>query len=476
MKQPRKVNGLLAILLIIGLITSLFFFNKIKTKPNAQAVENTTTPPLISSSPAGLPSFAVVTSTALPSDFPTHVALTLTAMPTIPPTATSTLQPPQCTFPLAQITGAESTPEEYIFSEPQIVLTEPDNLYDIVEWLPNNQEVLVTQDLYSTRVKILQQSIELYNPQTGETQVYATRNATDQPPSWQPELKTVVYPVMNVTGIDTVNHRFEFTRQVWISYGKPDTAQMLADHLSQFSVVVQPGGNQIAYLIENQISKLNASLKKLPSVTLDTTQWDYRQAEGAFPISYSMTWQPGTSLIFIYSNGDTDGGYTFILDSNTGQICELNFDGWALKAHWSSDGRYLAVGRTQGSFPIDFNDLAFLDTITGELYTIVVTPQEMIGNYYVDDFAWAPDNHHLLALGSVYSFQNANQVDSDHHGLYLVDFISGQSNNILPEYSFSASSSQNNLTWSPDGSKLLVRCPTHEDERICLINVQRTGE
>jgi hypothetical protein len=117
-------------------------------------------------------------------------------------------------------------------------------------------------------------------------------------------------------------------------------------------------------------------------------------------------------------------------------------------------------------------DLAVLDTATGNLYTTGVTPQEAEGKHYVDDLVWAPDNRHLLVIGSVTPFQNTSQAGID--GLYLVDFISAQSDHLLSAYKFYASPSDNNLAWSSDGSKLLIRCPTMEEDRVCLISVQGT--
>jgi len=187
-----------------------------------------------------------------------------------------------------------------------------------------------------------------------------------------------------------------------------------------------------------------------------------------------MNWQPGTSLIFLHSEGGMllGGGYTFILNADTGKVCELNLGGWAVRARWSEDGRFLAIIRAEISgAPVDVSDLAVLDAVTGNLYTATVTPQE--GKHYVEDFEWAPDNHHLIALGNTPS-QNTGQDQTIHHELYLIDFMTGQSVNILPEYKsfFADGAPLNNLAWSPDGSKLLIRCPTNVVDRICIISVQ----
>ena len=447
MNRLHKSKNILEVLLVIGLILIIPLFFALKTKANA---------PAVSIPNAAVPLIPTVANA--PSDS----------------NALEPKQPPACTFPLAQTTTAETTPEEYTFSEPQVVLTDSDNLYDIVEWLPDNQWVLLTQDLYKDKNKILQQSIELYNPQTGGTQVFAIRNQTDEPPSWQPELNAVVYPVMNVIGNDEVNHRYKFTRQIWVSQGNPQATQLIADNLPQFYVAVKPGGSEITYLSDKQIAKRNGLLKEIPSVPFNLDQWDHSKIRNGSPVSYKMSWQPGTSLIFLYSSGDLEGGYTFILDSNTGQVCELNLSGWAGRAHWSPNGRYLAITRYQGIRPTDSSDLAILDAVTGNLYTMRVTSQDVEGRHYVSDIAWAPDNRHILVTGSVLPFQGTGQPDS--RGLYLVDFISGQSDYILPTYRFSAGSGRSNLAWSPDGSKLLVRCPTIEDERVCFISVQRSGK
>jgi hypothetical protein len=308
MNRSRKFKGTFETVLVIVLILIIPLFFVIRTMANSQD----------EASPVALPTSSAVEA------------------PESEPAATAK-QPPQCTFPLAQTTTEESTPEEYTFSEPQIVLTHPDNLYNIIEWLPDNQQVLMTQDLYNTREtesdKFLRQSIMIYNPETGESKVYAIRHYIEEPPSWQPELNAVVYPAMNFLGIDENTHRLNFTRQVWVSYGDPDATQMLADNLPQFPLAIKPDGSEMIYLSDEQISKRNAALMDIPSVPFDLTQWDYAQVRrNEHPISYEMTWQPGTSLIFLYSNGGglRMGGYTFVLNADTGKVCELNLGGGGL--------------------------------------------------------------------------------------------------------------------------------------------------
>lgn len=462
MERSRNIKGTLEALLVIGLILIIPLFFVIRTAAIQNTAANTPAPilPTAVNAPAGLP---VPTNANTPED-----------------NAMKPKRPPACTFPLAEIKPEESKPEEYTFSEPQVVLTSTDNRYDIVDWLPDNQQVLITQDLYDTREsesdKFLRQSIELYNPETGKSKVYAIRHYVEEPPSWQPELNAVVYPAMNFLGFEENGSKLKFTYQVWVSYGDPNSVQMLADNLRQFPLAVKPDGSATLYLSDKKIFKRNGALKDIPSVVFDSNQWDYaKERKSNVPVTYNMAWQPATSLIFLYGDGVRRlDGYTYILDSGTGQVCELNLGGWAMKAHWSSDGRYLAIIRTHDHFPINSSDLTVLDTITGNIYTVDVTSKDVNGKHFVDDIAWSPDNRHLLTIGKFLPF--TSQSNDEQSRLYLVDFISGQSDDILPTYTFYAASSKGNLAWSPDGSKVLVRCPTTADERICLITVQRSGQ
>ncbi len=241
MKPSRKV---LEALLVTGLILLIPLFFTVRTMANRQAAQNTPAPvmPTTASAPeAG--------------------------------DALQPKQPPACTFPLAQISTKESTPEEYTFSEPQVVLTAPKgNIYTIVEWLPDNQQFLMTENLRNNYVEnnsnSPQQSISLYNSETGESKVYAIRPETQEPPSWNPSLNAVVYPVMNYFDIDKKNRTYKLTRQIWVSYGDPNTVQMLDDNLPQIPLAVKPNGNEMLYLSDKKISKLDKSLKKL-SVPFD---------------------------------------------------------------------------------------------------------------------------------------------------------------------------------------------------------------
>ncbi|MFN8411789.1 MAG: hypothetical protein U0Z26_05330 [Anaerolineales bacterium] len=472
--------------LIIGLILilALLFTNSKLINSNQQSDGNTNIP-VIPSIDTSLTSTYIA---SLPK-FPT-----VAQSPTVPVvfTATSTLQPPQCTFPLVNVKYPESKQEEYIFSEPHVVLTVPEgNHLNVAQWLPDNQQVLVVEDLRNQYVEsndtTVQESISLYNIQTGESKLYATRVITGEPPVWQPHVNGVVYSSANYTKIDKLHGAYQSAPQLWISYGDSGTAQLLAEKLSQNTLLLKPDGSEILYFLDKQIAKLDGILNKLPVISFDPTQWDYaKEGRDDKPVSYHMVWQPGTSLVFLYSSagGTSAGGYTFILDTTNGHICNLNLGGWASRAHWSSDGRYLAIASPSSYTGIsDIIKLVVLDSTTGNLRTVEVVPQDLKGNHDVSDFTWTPDNLHLLVLEDIPSTYDPYRYETIHHELYLVDFISNQSLQLFPEYkSFIAGGApSNNFVWSPDYSKLLVRCPiikmpTKGIDRFCLISVQENGQ
>jgi len=441
MNKKSKIRNIFEVLLVIGLILLIPLFFVVKGGADNPSDPDTEAP------------LAALSSADNSDTKPVVVAK----------------QPPACTFPLEEITVEESTPEEYTFSEPQVVYPphSSDSDVEIVEWLPDNQQVLIVQNIKG----VPQQTIELFNSETGERKVYATREQTEQPPSWNQESEAVIYPVKHILAFK--NNIPEITRQVWVSYGSPDTAQMLADNLPQFAVAVKQGSGQTAYFSNKQISRKNEVMQSMASAPFDLEQWNYRNMKsGIFPLMYDMTWRPGSSQVFLYTFADEDPGYTFLLDVDSGEICELNLDGWAFFAKWSSNGRYLAIVRGQEtSFPISSTDLTILDSATGSLYTMEVVPQELIGRHFVGDLAWSPDNHHLLALGSNVSFPHCAPDCYDDTRLYLVEFLSGQVDSILPDRQFIANTSGTNLAWSPDGSKIIALCPA-----LCSISVQVNGQ
>ena len=60
--------------------------------------------------------------------------------------------------------------------------------------------------------------------------------------------------------------------------------------------------------------------------------------------------------------------------------------------------------------------------------------------------------------------------------LYLVDFLSEEVSNPFPAYQFNTGWWGTGLAWSPDGSKIMAKCPTENEGRLCLVPVQTGGQ
>jgi len=466
MKQPRNPKGLFEILGLIGIILLIPLFFTMRSLAGPQTQDATATIQWLTNTPVGSKGPAVfAAATALPSASAAVVA--------------AGKEPPACSFPLAQLATVKPKSAKYTFSQPKIVLTAAQgNVYRIAEWLPDNRQVLLAENLRNIYVdsndNAPQQSISLFNPETGVSKRYAIRTEINELPAWQPELNAVVFPVINYTSIDKKNNVFVFTRQMWVSYGDPQKAQILANKLSQLSFAMKPDEGALLYLSDEKLAEKDNFLRDIASASFDPDQWDYARARrDERPVSFDMAWQPGTSLIFLYSDGAMrGGGYTYILNAATGRICELNLGGWAQVAHWSSDGRYLAFIRSVNyTFPTYSAELTLLDSVTGNLTTFHVTPQQA-QEHYVYAFVWAPDNRHLLALASA---PLSKDNPDGGNALYLIDSVSGQSSSIAPAYRFQTNSPQS-MAWSPDGSKIVVACPATGAGRVCFISVQVAGQ
>jgi Tol biopolymer transport system component len=113
---------------------------------------------------------------------------------------------------------------------------------------------------------------------------------------------------------------------------------------------------------------------------------------------------------------------------------------------------------------LNFSELTILDTETGNLYTLSPAPDISPGQgeRYVGDIAWSPDSRHLAIWGYVY----VRQVGLEGQGIYLIDAASSKYQRLFPDLEFRGGTS---LFWSPDGSQLVMSCPT---TGLCLVTVE----
>jgi hypothetical protein len=430
-----------------------------------------------------------------PSYAPLVCASPTVALPTATPIATNVNEPPPCTFPLPQTTTEESLPENYSFSEPKVMITDEHAAFDIVQWLPDSQRALIVRDVIKKGYEQYN-SIELFNPRTVKVQVYAQPKYSMYP-SWIPGLDGILYPGTRVikpyfnSANGTYNPSTAVSEQLLsISNGDPNKVQNIEEQqYTPFifphewiisSLAVKPDGSQIVYLKTNgnhlfQLYSRDVSQGSLGVGQLIPQLIPFDTSQSAAPqLLYEMAWRPDSSQILFYSSNSSND-HTFLFDDNTGEVCELSFQNYVYAARWSSNGRYLAVLIAPRNFPYPNDvDLAVLDTVTGKLYPIdatkLISPYRADqGGHDVSDIAWAPDNRHLIAIGTL--FCAGSSCWQPESFLYLIDFISGKVNPLFPSEQFDDSFPNTGLAWSPDGSKVLALC-----RGLCLISVHRTGQ
>jgi hypothetical protein len=462
-----------------------------------------------------LPS-STLEATYTQSPFP---KLNMTTTPSALPIPTLTVEkPPLCKFPLAGTKMEESISENYVFSTPRIVLADLDDDYHLVQWLPDNQQVLVSRDhLDSNRFHIEYQSIELFNPRTGTSEFYASRISDYIQPIWVEGLKAVVYPSTRALSLSHSNHGVLSSAttitisELLISKGNSanvqslQTAQLTAysdfdpPYIigSVYNLAVNSDGSQIVYwdqirrkLYVQDISQ--GVLNEVQVSSFDINQWNYRGPSNTLSLEWlSVAWRPSTTQIFFYSD-PWAGNYTYLLDIANDQVCEINLfrkqdsnitpGNFIMSANWSPNGRYLAAIYTKVSDnnPIVFSDLIVLDIVTGQVYQVdakkfSLTDVETLHNYFfISSISWAPDNQHIVAIGQFRMYGPGTISPQDVSRLYLVDFRSDQVVQISSKELWTESQlGTTNVIWANDGSKLLVKCKERNDDALCLLNVKK---
>jgi hypothetical protein len=278
---------------------------------------------------------------------------------------------------------------------------------------------------------------------------------------------------------------------LWISRGDPQGTQLLENaeitlpYESVYSVAVNPNSGEFIYLGDASEHPLQrkasqTSVEAAQSIPFDPAKFAYHGENPSLGISYKMSWRPGATQVFLYTDVSRSGQerYTFLLDTNSGQPCELNLSGKTpagqlavnLFPHWSPNGRFLAV--------ISVGGFSVLDTATGHVYEIdekQLISTDIKGQLSINDIAWAPDNRHLAATVQVSDYSvppGENYIKL--RDLYVIDFVSNRAVQIPSDIKFGTTYGHTSILWSDDGSQLLVMCSAPGG--LCLLPVQQNTQ
>ena len=475
MKRALNVLGRVLGLLALGalVIVLVLFFGSQRGEPVVLQG-----PPAMPTSPPYPPPYP---PPATPTRPPSPPPATPTRPPS-PPPRTPTPQPypppgtpaptpvPRCTFaarPAPEVSGPSL--DAYAFSEPRVVLTHTSAI-GITGWLPDGQRLLITRDIPDTN----HQTIEAFDIRTGELHVYAERNGSNGKPIWLLALNGVAYSTL-------VDQHHE----LWTGRGGPQQAERVATDVSGLSLAAEPDGKHLLYFSRptaDRPQQLDVETRAVREMSLDLAQLRYRKypepVQSMLGLSvFKIAWRPDGSQVVFYTIP-----WTFLFDVTTNQVCEIDLGKtrvehmpiWALEAKWSPNGRHLAL-ITTGTFPgqasgtgasILYTELTILDMETGSLRTLQPAPDINGGQHYVTDIAWAPDSQIIAIRAAVEEEEGVL-----YEGLYLVEVLTGQNKHMLPQTMFTGGDAGWSLTWSPDGDRLAVNCPTRNEGRLCLIAV-----
>jgi len=431
-----KATAGLAVLALLAVGLGLLFRGQGQTPAATGPTATVTAQPAVTQEVAATPTTMIVPTGTAPTS-PTVV------------TPTETTQPE----PTSPIPGLD----DYLFGEPQVVLTNPHRYIGIAGWLPDSEHLLITR---GDPERPLREFIETFNVRTGDVRRLGERNSLSVKPLWLAATQEVAYT-------DWVGKEY---RALYISRGETAERQTIATTLSSLHIGADPKGQQIVFFAEAAGERPQLwDVQQETVQTLPFTLAPLAYTTGPMmPSPYRIAWHPSEDKVAFYNNY-----HFFVANLNASQVQEIELGDidpvlelWAVDALWSPDGHYIALCVTDPD-GFSFFDLTVLDTTTGEFHGLDRDPSDK--NIVVQDIAWAPDSQHLLILGEL-TWQEREAEDVSSH-LYLVDALTGKFRPILSNHALGGGDGGWNLAWSPDGQRLAVNCPTSEEGRLCVIAV-----
>lgn len=372
---------------------------------------------------------------------------TKTAYPTFTPAPGKQL--PQCTFPLSDALVSERDApdvQSYIFSEPQVALTNDSSLH-IVKWI-SSEEVLILRALKPGRVT---ESIEIFNVRSGKSKKLSEgRFATA--PLWSSTQKALTY-----LRYDEAGKKWDL---VWQRVG--EEANLLESGVRLPVLFAGEGKGAIGY----SVSRENLVGKEILLTGQKTVQFAFGPYKAPVPTPYEWAYEtvisPNDRWQVVFNIE-----HFLLFDSRNGQITELSLGErreignlWALNARWNPDGRRLAVKVTAGRLPNPYSSLLILDIENECSWEISVSRP-----FYIYEMAWSPGGRYLLMSGEIGTTQAGYPIIE----YRLLDLATGQERKVNL---WNADTGGVYFDWSPDGKTVIVNCATPEQGALCTIAVE----
>lgn len=400
------------------------------------------------------------------------------------PTTASPTRLPLCTPPppprpeALQPDDAPSL-EDYVFGEPQVVLTDTAPI-DIIGWMPDGRSLLLARTVPDPPRRV----IEALDTQTGRTVRYAE---TD------PYASDVAFPLDRGRGVAFYDLGQQQPGDIvppndLMSSPGPGQVQSLVQRVSSRTMSIDPHS---ASLVRYErapggppalLTQAQQDLRVL-TLPVDPYLWKYpkyfpdRVETGYVGDEFRVAVRPDGSLVAFYADP-----YLFLYDTATKVPCEVDLGSSGFgeyrapwNAAWSPDGRYLAM-RTVMWFPGTWaisTDLTIYDTLTGDLKHINPSPDNGVSS-----FSWAPDSRALVVFGD-------ETIDGwAVERLFLVNAHTGDYVALLSDQLFGTI--WPGSAWAPSGQLFSAPClgTTNEFQhmavedlkwQICLISVEAPG-
>ncbi len=404
------------------------------------------------------------TSYPLPDKSPTQLSMDLiweaTAYPQpVEPTRQEKIKPPLCEN-IAIPDNNNFRPLEFLsISDPEIIF-ENSNPIGIVDWLPDNQNILISLSLLNGYENINSLNVvSKDNPQVTKRQISGNK------PIWLTEINSLIYS-------DLVNNQFDLI----VLDRTTNKISDIAQNIYNFSL--SSNGRMITFTSlfdENTIHIWNPHTNSI-FLKFDMSKYKYLPLKNPINTAsrfFQASWQPGGANIALFGDG-----YLFLLNMDSQSLCESPVSQfyksvrYFKSAKWSPDGRYLSIISTDlgSQVATTDNELVVWDITEGSVAKVDIKSSFVYG---ID---WSGDSKKMAVLGR----EEITSYGRPLMSLFLISIDSGYVKHVQSRYPLGGGASDDwQLAWSADDRNLVIKCPLWQEksakiikDRLCITFIE----